>query len=371
MIRFIAVIKRDLLKFRRNPVVIAMSLVLPIVYLVILGNSFQGKLKNLPIGVIDQDRGIESRRFIERLQAIEGGARTFTLIPIQDQGLAAGEIRAGRLKAAIIIPADFTKRVFANARAEIGLVLDNTDTISAPTISANVQAAFNSISIRYFPVREKPSESYVREIDLYRKIDYDQYLVPGVVIMAIFLGTLTTGAFNLVMDRFLGIDESYLLTPVTKPDIVGGLIFSGVIITTLIAVLVFTLSVLMSSIPITGGLGQLLQIFLIIVLTTLALLSMMFIIMGRVNHPRIVGLLSGFMNVIFFFPSGAVYPVESFPPWLKAFSKINPEAYSVHAFKSVLFKNAGLGAIYWDIIFLIAFTAVMMTIGIVRFKRTL
>jgi ABC-2 type transport system permease protein len=369
-IRLLAVLKRDLLKFKRNPVVIAMSLVMPIVYLIILGNSFQGKLKDLPIAIINQDGGIESRRFIERLQAIQDGPQTFTLIFMNDPDLATREIREGRLKAAIVIPPHFTKRVLAKARAEVGLVVDNTDTISAPTISSTVQGAFNAIPIRYYPVRENPAQDYLREIDLYRKIDYDQFLVPGVVIMAIFLGTLTTGAFNLVMDRFLGVDESYLLTPLTKADIVGGLIISGVFITTIISLLVFTMSLLITSTPL-ASLGQLLMLVVIIVLTVLALLSMMFIFMGRVNHPRIVGLLSGFMNVIFFFPSGAVYPVESFPKWLKAFSKINPEAYAVHAFKSVLFKNAGIGAIYFDLIFLIIFTAIMMTTGILAFKRTL
>ncbi|RMD58118.1 MAG: ABC transporter, partial [Nitrospirae bacterium] len=51
MTRLIAVIKRDLLKFKRNPLVIMMSLAMPIIYLVVIGNSFQGKLKHLPIGV--------------------------------------------------------------------------------------------------------------------------------------------------------------------------------------------------------------------------------------------------------------------------------------------------------------------------------
>ena len=69
--------------------------------------------------------------------------------------------------------------------------------------------------------------------------------------------------------------------------------------------------------------------------------------------------------------SGAVYPIASFPPWLKAFAKINPEAYAVDAMKSVLFKGAGMGYISGDIVFLMAFTAIMMTLSILTFKRTL
>jgi ABC-2 type transport system permease protein len=98
---------------------------------------------------------------------------------------------------------------------------------------------------------------------------------------------------------------------------------------------------------------------------------MMFIILGRANHPRVVGLLGGFLNVIFFFPSGAVYPIESFPNWLRAFAKINPEAYAVHALKALIFKGAGIVAIRGDLIYLSIFTAIMLTFATLTFKRTL
>ncbi len=57
MTRLLAVIERDLKKFKRNPVVLGMSILMPIIYLVILGNSFQGKLTDLPLAVVSQDGG--------------------------------------------------------------------------------------------------------------------------------------------------------------------------------------------------------------------------------------------------------------------------------------------------------------------------
>jgi ABC-2 type transport system permease protein len=234
-----------------------------------------------------------------------------------------------------------------------------------------VSSAIRSISTDYVSVREKAGDIFLRDVDLYRKVDYYQSLVPGVVIMAIFLGTLTTGAFNLVMDRFLGIDESYLLTPLSKSHIVGGLIISGLSITTLIAVLIFTVSMLMTGIPFSAGMEQFASILTVIILTTLCLLSLMFVIIGRVNHPRIVGVLSGFLNVILFFPSGAIYPIASFPEWLKTFAKVNPEAYAVDALKAILFRGERIIDISGDLLFLSIFTLVMMTIAIVTFKRTL
>ncbi len=371
MVRLFAVIERDLRKFIRNPVVLAMSLIMPLLYLVILGNSFQGKLRYLPVALVNQDTGPYSGRLIKNLHAIEAGPKTFTIIKIQDHGIAINGVRAGRYKAAIIIPPDFSKRISLKGIPDIGLFLDNTDSISGETIRSLVAAAVGTIKTEYASVRERAEEIHTRSIDLYPKVDYYQSLIPGVVIMAIFLGTMTTGAFNLVMDRFLGIDESYLLTPLSKYHLVSGLIISSLFITTILAGIILTLSMLIAGIPLSMGFSQGISIFIVVVLTTLCLLSMMFVIMGRIGHPRIVGVLSGFLNVILFFPSGAVYPVESFPGWLKAFAMINPEAYAVDALKAILFKNAGIFDILTDITFLSVFTAVMMAIAIAIFKRTL
>jgi len=371
MVRLLAVIERDLKKFKRNPTVLAMSILMPIIYLVILGNSFQGKLQELPIVVVNQDSGPYARRIMENLRAVEAGPHTITILSTADDREAIDGVRKGRYKAGLMIPPDFSKKVVLKRRPEVGLFLDNTDAISADTIRNTVNSALKSINTDYVSVREKTDEVFLRDVDLYRKVDYYQSLVPGVVIMAIFLGTLTTGAFNLVMDRFLGIDESYLLTPLSKSHIVAGLAISGLSITTIIAVLIFTVSMIMTGIPFSRGIGQFASILTVIVLTTLCLLSLMFVIIGRVNHPRIVGVLSGFLNVILFFPSGAIYPIASFPEWLKTFAKVNPEAYAVDALKSILFKGGHIIDISGDLLFLLMFTLVMMTIAIVTFKRTL
>ncbi len=371
MMRLLAVVDRDLKKFRRNPVVLSMSIFMPIIYLLFLGNSFQGKLLDLPLAVVNKDSGPYSDDLIDNLRAVEAGPKTLAIYRIKDQNDAINDIKKGKYKAGLIIPSNFSESIIVKRRPELGLFLDNTDSISASAIRAVVQGALARLNTEYLPIRERTDEIFLRDIDLYRKVDYYQSLVPGVVIMAIFLGTLTTGAYNIVMDRYLGVDESYLLTPLSKSDIVTGLIISGLFITTAIAVFVLIMSIVITGIPFLKEIQQFVYIVIVIVLTTLGLLSLMFVILGRMSHPRVVGILSGFLNVILFFPSGAVYPIASFPQWLRTFSLINPEAYAVDALKDILFKHAGLESIAGDIAFLLAFTGIMMTISIITFKRTL
>jgi len=369
--RMLAVVDRDLKKFRRNPLVVAMSVLMPILYLLILGHSFQGKLTRLPLAVVRAEDGAASRRLLDNLRAVEAGPRTIELHLLTDQVQALAGVRNGEFKAALIIPTDFSRRLTQRNRPEIGLFLDNTDAISAGSIQAAVDGALQSVGRDYVPIREPGDKTYLRDINLYRQIDYFQSLVPGVVIMAVFLGSLTTGAFNLVMDRFQGVDESYMLTPLTKTDIVGGLIGSGLFITTCISLFIFALSILLTGIAFQHFPRQFFFLLLVIVLTTLGLLSLMFLILGRFDHPRIVGILSGFLNVILFFPSGAIYPVASFPDWLRAFARLNPEAYAVHALKTILFKDAAIDALSGDLLFLASFALIMLSLAVITFKRKL
>lgn len=373
MHRFLAIFERDLRKFIRNPIVVAMSLLMPIIYLVILGNSFQGELRHLPLAVVDMDNGPYSTRVSELLGSIEAGPGTVEVSMVSDQGFAMKALREGLFKAVIVIPPDFSRRMIKNDNAELGLFLDNAETISAMTIKAAISGALPELKREFISVREYRVGSALRSVELYRKIDYDQTLIPGIVIMAIFLGAMTTGAFNMVMDRFLGVEESYFLTPLTKTDIVMGLVASGLLITTVLAVTVLVFSSVISGYPIWHSLS--LQGFsllaVVIVLSTLGLQGVMFVIMGRINHPRIVGVLGGFLNVILFFPSGAIYPVESFPAWLKAFADVNPESYSVHAMRAILFKGAGFEAVKGDIVFLTVFAVLLLGLGTVSFKRAL
>jgi len=111
--------------------VVAMSVLMPILYLLILGNSFQGKLKGLPLAVVRQDTGSQSRRLLENLRGIERGPETVRIFLLRDREAALAGVRDGVYKAALIIPPDFSRRFTLQNRPEIGLFLDNTDAISA------------------------------------------------------------------------------------------------------------------------------------------------------------------------------------------------------------------------------------------------
>jgi ABC-2 type transport system permease protein len=79
----------------------------------------------------------------------------------------------------------------------------------------------------------------------------------------------------------------------------------------------------------------------------------------------------GLLNTVLYFPSGAVYPQQGFPAWMHAIAVVDPFTYAVHAFKCLLLKNTGFGAIAGDVTYLLVFSIVAMTAATALFKRTL
>src|SRR5208283_585250 len=115
---------------------------------------------------------------------------------------------------------------------------------------------------------------------------------------------------------------------------------------------------------------RLARMLLLVIVTALALISMMFLIMVRVSDPLVPRAIFGVLNTVLFFPSGAVYPTEAFPSWMKVITTIDPFTYAVHGFKQLVLKNTGLGAIGFDLLYLVGFTALTMGAATLLFRRT-
>src|SRR6185503_14341162 len=113
---------------------------------------------------------------------------------------------------------------------------------------------------------------------------------------------------------------------------------------------------------------RLLRLFVVVVVTAFALISLMFLLMVRVTDPLLPRAVFGVLNTLLYFPSGAVYPQQGFPKWMQIIAVADPFTYAVHAFKSLLLKNTGLDAILPDFVFLLIFSVVAMTAATRLFK---
>ena len=60
MHRMLAIVERELRRFRRSPALMVMSLIFPIMQLIVLGYAFGGQVRNLKLAIVDQDRRLSA-----------------------------------------------------------------------------------------------------------------------------------------------------------------------------------------------------------------------------------------------------------------------------------------------------------------------
>jgi ABC-2 type transport system permease protein len=370
MNRIWAIIERDLRRFRRSPVLMLMSTLMPLVQLVVLGYAFGGQLKNIRVGVVDQDHGVRAVKLKEMFQAVAANARTFDTVAYTDVGAAVQDLRIGRINAVLNIPPLFSRKVLAGAGPKIALIEDNTDQFSSSTMGASLQQILGAYGQK--PSSDRLSaQATLSIVEIYPYVPYIQYLLPGTIALAIFVSAMIGGGIIFIDDKARGLHEGYLVTPISKFELILGFNLAGVAKATLAGVVLITVGSVIAGIPDPFNFMRLARLLLLVVATSLALISMMFLLMVRVNDPLMPRAIFGVLNTVLFFPSGAVYPINAFPAWMRIITRIDPFTYAVHGFKELLLKNTGVGAIGYDLLFLLGFTVLSMGAATLLFKRTL
>jgi ABC-2 type transport system permease protein len=371
MHRMWAIVERELRRFRRSPALIMMSLVMPIAQLVVLGYAFGGQVKHLKVALVDQDHGVPAVRIHELANAVTANANTFETTEYADLGEAVGDLRDGRLNGVIAIPPGFSRRTLTKDDPRVALIEDNTDAF----VSASLAAAFSSLVGAYnepaVASRRVPEHTSADVVEIYPYVPYIQYLLPGSIVMSIFMMVMIGGGIIFVDDKARGLHEGYLVTPITRLELILGFNLSGAIKAVLAGFVLMTIGSLIAGVPDPFDPLRLGRLFVVIVVTAFALVSMMFLLMVRVSDPLVPRATFGLLNTFLYFPSGAVYPQQAFPAWMQAIAKVDPFTYAVHALKNLLLKNTGFAAIAPDLFYLGVFSLVTMALATLLFRRTL
>ena len=370
MHRIWAIIERDMRRFRRSPTLVVVSMIMPLVQLVVLGHAFGGRIRNLEVGVVDQDHGVPAVKLKEMFQAVAANARTFEPIAYSDQATALQDLRNGKINGVLNIPPHFSRQMLAGDNPRVALVEDNADQFASATLEGTLGSLIGSYNQAPAPSRLSGAAT-LSVVEIYPYVPYVQYLLPGSIVLAIFVSAMIGGGIIYIDDKARGLHEGYLVTPVRKFELILGFTLAGAAKAVLAGTVLITFGSLIAGIPDPLNPLRLARMLLLVVVTSLTLISLMFLLMVRVNDPLIPRAIYGVLSTILFYPSGAVYPVNSFPAWMRAMSVVNPFTYAVHGFKELVLKNTGLAAIAPDLVVLMGFTVLAMAAATALFRRTL
>jgi ABC-2 type transport system permease protein len=370
MNRMMAIVERELRKFFRSPALMLTSMILPLVQLIILGNAFGGKIRGVRVGFVDHDQRSQSLKVHEAFDSIAANIRTFIVVPYDDERKVVDDVRDGKLGGAVIIPPQYSRRVLAGDSPQIGLVVDNSDQFVSSSVEAEMQSVVDGLNDPL--VAPKVVEKISLEtVELYPYIEYMKFLLSGVVTLAIYVSVMIGGGMLYIDDKARGVHEGYLVTPISRLELVLGLNFAGTIKAILAGLVLTVLGSLMAGLNTIFHPVSALALLLLIVSASMAFNGMMFLMMVRIEDPLVPRAMFGVLNTLLYFPSGAIYPISAFPAWLRAIAVVDPFTYAVHGLQAVLLRNAGFSAIWFDLVFLFGFGIATLLVATPLFKRTL
>lgn len=374
----LAIWERDLRKFAKQPAVMSAAVVAPFLSLIMLGYAFGGAITLSPVAVVRESHGQFSSDFVgilrKQLTCEFSGVNcknSYQLTDVSDLDSAQGMLRKGLVKAVIYIPFGFDQTLAAsnNVKTTITVYIDNSDPLSAASITSELTRAGQQLS-NQIQVGSNNSIIIV-PTDVYRNVFYIEFMAPGSLVQSIMFASIIGGGISLLEDKEKGIIEGYLVSPLKQYEIVVGVLFGGVTKAMFSAGTLFILSVLVGAVHPDAGLTGYILMFITLFLTALGVISMMTAYAVRSTSRNAYTFTAFPINITLYFTSGAVYPINGFPAWMQAIAIVNPEAYAVHALRLLMYKGAGLSAVIGDFTFLAGFTALMVGLATVAFRRSL
>ncbi len=193
---------------------------------------------------------------------------------------------------------------------------------------------------------------------------YQVFIYPGITVMAVLFTSLFYGIY-IIWDRKLDFLKEVLVAPVSRASVFAGKMLGGV--TDAMMQVIFLLIIgLFINVPLT--LPVAVAAFLMLLLISIAMVSIGLVIGANLKSPEGFSLVINFVMWPMFFFSGALFPVSNLSGWLAGITVLNPLTYGVDALRGIIL---GLNhfPIYLDAAIMLLFALVAMGAGVLSFRR--
>lgn len=194
---------------------------------------------------------------------------------------------------------------------------------------------------------------------------YLDFLTPGIIGMTLLFSSMNSG-ISVLWDKQFGFMKEMLIAPVSRISIALGKTAGGVTIALFQGYAVLVMANLMG--VKTSGAGGVAASALFMLLTSASFVSMGLIFASKMEEPHSFQVVANFVMMPMFFLSGALFPIDKLPAWLKYLVYVNPLTYGVDGMRSVLIGVSEFPPSL-DLFVLLAFSTAMLLSGSYFFKK--
>ena len=372
--RLTSLIRKEFIQIIRDPRTLAMTFVIPVVMMFLLGYAATNDVRNIALVVLDQDRTPASRQLIDAYRVAD-------YFVIAGYVTSEAELRTlidnNAARAGLIIPPGYGRKLAGWQPGQVAFVLDGSDPTMASTALAAAtmigQAQSTKLAVERLAARGQPA-SLQQAIDVRTMVWFNPglisayYMVPAMIgIILQYLTTMLT-ATSIVRERERGTIEQLIVTPLRSWELVVGKLTPYVLIAFLNTIEVLTMGVIIFGVPINGSLALLLALTALFLVTTL---GTGLLISSVANTQQEAMLTTMFTILPAIFLSGFFFPLAAMPIWLQVISYVIPLRYFLIIVRGIVLKGVGMAALWPETLALAIFATVVMSAAVLRFRKSL
>lgn len=201
-------------------------------------------------------------------------------------------------------------------------------------------------------------------MDIIEGYSYQVFIYPGIVVMTVLFASLFYGVY-IIWDRKLDFLKEVLVAPVSRASVFAGKVLGGAT-DTMIQVVFLLMIGLFISVPLTPLV--IIKAFLMLLLISIALVSVGLVIGANLKSPEGFSLVINFVMWPMFFFSAPLFPLSNLSGPLAAITLINPLTYGVDAVRGIIL-GVNHFPIYLDVAVMLIFALIAIVAGILSFRR--
>jgi ABC-2 type transport system permease protein len=380
--RYFALATKEVQQLRRNPGLLIQLMIPPTIVLVIFGFALNPKVRDLRLGVVDQNLTVESRGFIDSLTSNVNFkvSRVYTSTDDAEEALKSLD-----LDLFLVIPHDFDEQLKRSQTASIQVVIDAVDANTAQIAQGYLQRAMEDYNasqhgavavVNVRPRRLITNSAHPAPppgaVDVQPAYIYNPGLVTawhyvtGVMSIIMFINASLVASALAVKEKETGTIEQLLMTPAQTGEMLLAKTTPVFVLMMVVMFVALGTGVLVFDLPVRGAIWMFAVAGACAALAGIGIGVMVATVSKSQQQAQ---LLTFCVNPPITLLSGATSPIENMPHFFQKLSLLDPLRYLVNIVRGVTLKDAPWSALWPNLVILSMFAIVLFTISARRFRN--
>jgi len=367
--RLLGLLRKEFLQIVRDPSSILIALVMPIILLLLNGYGISLDAKDVPFGVVDENRTVESAGLYQSF------ANSPYLKPrlFQDSRSAADALMRRDIDGYLVLRGDFSRRLSDGSQpVQIAIVINGVDANNARIVTGYAEGAVATWTAGRLAdrgIRFRPGISVENRYWFNPELRSANFIVPGLIALIMtMIGALLT-ALVVAREWERGTMEAIMVSPATIAEIVLCKLLAYFVLGMASLAVSVGLGLFLFQVPFRGSFGALILISAVFLVVSLA----MGLLISTTARNQFVAAQLAFLTT--FMPtmilSGLLFDIESMPRWVQAVTRVIAARYYVSSLQTLF-----LAGTVWPILLpslgaLAIFAAVFLSLALRRTRRSL